>query len=131
MARSTVDVAQFAAQPVEPFFSDEPTIELIVRAREGDGAAVEAILQRCLPQLKRWAHGRLPAVARGYLDTGDLVQDAVMHMLGHLQTFVPRHVGAMQDYLRRSVTNSICDVMRRIGRNPVPVELPEDFRCDQ
>ena len=40
--------------------SDEPTVELIIRARTGDQSAVEAILQRCLPPLKRWAHGRLP-----------------------------------------------------------------------
>ena len=33
--------------------SDEPTVELIIRARTGDQSAVEAILQRCLPSLKR------------------------------------------------------------------------------
>ena len=35
--------------------SDEPTIELVVRAREGDRVAVEALLERCLPSLRRWA----------------------------------------------------------------------------
>ena len=50
---------------------DEPTIELVTRARRGDMPAMEALLQRCLPPLKRWAHGRLPAAARGRLDTGD------------------------------------------------------------
>ena len=43
--------------------SDEPTIELVIRAQQGDRGAVEALLQRCLPSLKRWAHGRLPAIA--------------------------------------------------------------------
>jgi len=60
---------------LDPLLSDEPTMELVIRAREGDRMAVEALLQRCLPSLKRWAHGRLPAAARGPLDTGDLVQD--------------------------------------------------------
>lgn len=105
--------------------SDEPTIELIIKARRGDQLAVEALLQRCLPQLKRWAHGRLPAAARGHLDTGDLVQDAVINALARLETFEPRHVGAMQAYLRQSVINRIRDEMRRVVRRPAPVALPE------
>ncbi len=111
--------------------SDEPTVELIIRARGGDQAAVEAILQRCLPSLKRWAHGRLPAAARGHLDTADLVQDAAMHAIAKLDTFEPRHVGAMQAYLRQSVINRIRDEMRRYTRRPATVELHEDFASEQ
>ena len=111
--------------------SDEPTVELIIRARGGDQSAVEAILQRCLPSLKRWAHGRLPAAARGHLDTADLVQDAAMHAIAKLDTFEPRHVGAMQAYLRQSVINRIRDEMRRFTRRPANVELHEDFASEQ
>ena len=107
--------------------SDEPTIELVIRAREGDRMAVEALLQRSIPDLKRWAHGRLPAAARGSLDTGDLVQDTVLHVLRRLDTFEPRHVGAMQAYLRQSVINRIRDEVRRIARHPKPAELPQDL----
>ena len=111
--------------------SDEPTVELIIRARGGDPSAVEAILQRCLPSLKRWAHGRLPAAARGHLDTGDLVQDAAMNAIARLDTFEPRHVGAMQAYLRQSVINRIRDEMRRFTRRPTNVELPDDYASEQ
>ena len=110
--------------------SDEPTVELIIRARRGDHSAVNAILQRCLPPLTRWAHGRLPAVARGALDTGDLVQDAAMNAIARLDTFEARHVGAMQAYLRQSVINRIRDEMRRVGRRPAAVELPPDVPSD-
>jgi RNA polymerase sigma-70 factor (ECF subfamily) len=110
--------------------SDEPTVELIIRARRGDHSAVEAILQRCLPPLTRWAHGRLPAAARGALDTGDLVQDAAISAIARLDTFEARHVGAMQAYLRQSVINRIRDEMRRIGRRPRAVELSPDLRSD-
>jgi RNA polymerase sigma factor (sigma-70 family) len=110
--------------------SDQPTVELIIRARGGDSAAIDAILQRCLPPLKRWAHGRLPAAARGHLDTGDLVQDAAMNAIARLDTFEPRHVGAMQAYLRQSVINRIRDEMRRFTRRPVSVELHEDFASE-
>jgi RNA polymerase sigma-70 factor (ECF subfamily) len=119
-----------SAPPV-PLMSDEPTIELVVRARGGDRPAMEALLERCLPPLKRWAHGRLPAAARGRLDTGDLVQEAALHVLGNLDTFEPRHVGAMQAYLRQSVINRIRDEIRRIVRTPPPVELPEDHPSDR
>jgi RNA polymerase sigma factor (sigma-70 family) len=110
--------------------SDEPTIELVVRAREGDRMAVEALLQRSIPGLTRFAHGRLPAAARGSLDTGDLVQETVLHVLRRLDTFEPRHVGAMQAYLRQSVINRIRDEVRRIGRHPAPAELPEDLASE-
>jgi RNA polymerase sigma factor (sigma-70 family) len=110
--------------------SDEPTIELVVRAREGDRMAVEALLQRSIPSLTRFAHGRIPAAARGSLDTGDLVQETVLHVLRRLDTFEPRHVGAMQAYLRQSVINRIRDEVRRIGRHPAPAELPEDLASD-
>src|SRR5687767_8011303 len=111
--------------------SDEPTIELVVRAQTGDRQAVEALLQRSIPQLKRWAHGKLPAAARSTLDTGDLVQETVLHVLRRLDTFQPRHVGAMQAYLRQSVLNRIRDEVRKIGRHPPPVELPEDHPGDK
>jgi RNA polymerase sigma-70 factor (ECF subfamily) len=110
--------------------SDEPTIELVVRAQDGDRRAVEALLQRSLPQLRRWAHGKLPPAARGKLDTGDLVQETVLHVLRRLDTFEPRHVGAMQAYLRQSVMNLIRDEVRRIGRHPAPSELPQDMPSD-
>ncbi len=117
--------------PAHHLLSDEPTMELVVKAKAGDREATEALLERCLPQLKRWAHGRLPAAARGNLDTGDLVQDAAMNLLRRLEYFEPRHVGAMQGYLRQSVINRIRDEVRKISRNAPPTELPDDHPSDR
>jgi RNA polymerase sigma-70 factor (ECF subfamily) len=111
--------------------SDEPTIELVVRARTGDRAATEALLERSLPPLRRWAHGRLPVAARSFLDTGDLVQDAALHLVARLDAFEPHHVGAMQAYLRQSVINRIRDEVRRVSRQPAPVEFPDDLPSDK
>lgn len=119
-----------ADAPRDPLLSDEPTIELVLRARAGDRLAVEALLQRCLPSLTRWAHGRLPAAARGAIDTGDLVQDAVLHTLQRLDAFEPRHVGAMQAYLRQSVVNRIRDEVRRVTRRPAAAPLEEEHPSD-
>jgi RNA polymerase sigma-70 factor, ECF subfamily len=110
-------------EPTANLLSDEPTMELVLSARLGNRMALEALLERCLPPVKRWAHGKLPAHARGSLDTGDLVQEAAMHVLARLDKFEPRHVGAMQAYLRMSVVNRIRDEIRRVGRRPETVEL--------
>ena len=110
--------------------SDEPTIELVLSARNGNRTALEALLERCIPQLRRWTHGRLPAHARGTLDTGDLVQEAAMHVLARLDKFEPRHVGAMQAYLRMSVINRIRDEIRKVGRRPESVELTAEPPAD-
>jgi RNA polymerase sigma-70 factor, ECF subfamily len=115
----------------DALISDETTIELVVRAREGDRLAVEALLQRCLPGLRRWAHGRLPPAARASLDTQDLVQETVLHVLRRLDHFEPRHVGAMQAYLRQSVINRIRDEVRKVSRHPAAVELPPDLASDR
>ena len=61
--------------------------------------------------------------ARGNCDTSDLVQEAAIHVLRRLDKFEPRHVGAMQAYLRMSVINRIRDEIRRVGRRPESVEL--------
>ena len=37
--------------------SDEPTIELVVRAQSGDRLAVEALLQRSIPHALKLARG--------------------------------------------------------------------------
>jgi RNA polymerase sigma factor (sigma-70 family) len=103
--------------------SDESTLELVMSARGGNRLALEALLERCLPPLQRWAHGRLPWYARENCDTSDLVQEAAIHILRRLDKFEPRHVGAMQAYLRMSVINRIRDEIRRVGRNPKSVEL--------
>lgn len=118
------------SENLDPLLSDEPTIELVIRARAGDRMAVEALLQRCVPSLKRWAHGRLPSGARGSLDTADLVQEAVLHTLQRLDAFEPRHVGAMQAYLRQSVINRIRDEVRRVARRPAAEALSSEHPAD-
>jgi len=112
------------------FHSDEPTIELVIKAQSGAGSALEAILERSLPGLRRWAHGRLPPIARGYVDTNDVIQDAVFQVLRRIDVFEPRHVGGMQAFLRRTVTNRICDELRRLSRRPQPLTLVDEHPCD-
>lgn len=103
----------------------EATVELLRRARGGDRDALDRLFRRCLPPLQRWARGRLPASARGLLNTDDLVQDTVYRTLRRLDAFDARHEGALLAYLRQSVVNRIRDEMRGVARRPTPTELRE------
>jgi RNA polymerase sigma-70 factor (ECF subfamily) len=79
-----------------------------------------------LPRLQRWAHGRLPSRARGSLDTHDLVQETLTHVIQRIHAFEPRHEGALQAYLRQAVMNRIRDEIRRAERRPTaPLESGE------
>jgi RNA polymerase sigma-70 factor (ECF subfamily) len=113
----------------EPLLADA-TIELIDRVKRGDRAALEVIMNRCIPALHRWAHGRLPATSRGMVETADLVQDTVIAALRRLEAFEVRHEGALQAYVRHAIMNRIRDAIRRDSRRPVQTPLP-DHLVDQ
>jgi RNA polymerase sigma factor (sigma-70 family) len=106
----------------EPHADADSSLTLVRRAHAGDAAARDELCARYLPRLQRWAHGRLPASARGSLDTVDLVQDTFMQVLRRLDEFQPRHTGAFQGYLRQTLMNRILDEIRRVGRRGGPVE---------
>jgi RNA polymerase sigma-70 factor (ECF subfamily) len=103
----------------------ETTISLLERARGGDSAAVDQLVERSLPPLRRWARGRLPQWARHLGDTQDLVQDAVLRTLPRLQTFKAEHPGALQAFLRQAISNHIIDEIRKVQRRPTVGEVPE------
>src|SRR5215208_4657444 len=98
------------------------TIELLDRYKRGDNEAVNLLVERSLPPLKRWARGRLPDWARSLAETQDLVQDAVIRAIPHLKHFEARHPGALQAYLRQAVANHIRDEIRRAGKQVIDTD---------
>jgi RNA polymerase sigma factor (sigma-70 family) len=104
----------------------ETTASLLEYARQGDTRACDVLFARCLPALRRWARGRVPAGARHLLQTDDLVQDAAHGVLRHLDTFQSRHPGALLAYLREAVLNRIRTEVRRMATRPTAVDLDED-----
>jgi RNA polymerase sigma factor (sigma-70 family) len=109
--------------------SAQASMELLARARSGDPDALNDLCARYLPRLQKWAHGRLPAWARGALDTHDLVQDALSQVIQRLGSFEPRHDGAFQAFLRTALLNRIRDEIRRAHRRPTDV-LASDRPAD-
>ena len=113
------------ASESSPPTDGESTFRLLDRARTGDRAALEALFARHLKPLQRWARGRLPAAARDLGDTDDLVQNTLLQTFKRLDAFEPRHVGALQAYLRQTVLNRIRDELRRSGRRPDQINLDD------
>jgi RNA polymerase sigma-70 factor (ECF subfamily) len=103
----------------------ESTFHLIDRARAGDQDALDRLFARHLRPLQRWASGRLPKWARDLADTDDLVQQTLLATFRTIKDFQPRHVGALQAYLRQAVLNRIRDELRRKGRRPDNTDLED------
>ncbi|HEY6359775.1 MAG TPA: sigma-70 family RNA polymerase sigma factor [Vicinamibacterales bacterium] len=109
--------------------ASEATLVLITRARGGDSDALNDLCARYLPRLTRWAHGRLPSGARGALDTHDIVQETLAHVVQRLPDFEPRHEGAFQGYLRRALLNRIRDEARKLQRKGPAEPLENQYRA--
>jgi len=102
------------------------TVDLLERFKGGDQEAVNQLVERSMPPLKRWARGRLPQWARSLAETQDLVQNAVLRALPRLKTFEARHPGAWQAYLRQAIDNHIRDEIRKVRSRPSAQPLSED-----
>ena len=94
------------------------TLELLTRARSGDRTALETLFARFGPELRRFAHGRLPQWARSMADTPDLVQETLLETFNHLERFEHRGEGALRAYMRQALMNRIRDELRRANRRP-------------
>src|SRR5215510_11966883 len=110
----------------ESGLASEATVALLERVRAGDSRAVDILMARYLPALRRWASGRLPHWARDLRDTDDLVQETLVAALRHLDRFEVRKDGALHAYLRQSVSNRIRDELRRVGRRRIVDQADEE-----
>lgn len=105
----------------------ESTLQLLTRLRGGDDAALDSLITRYLPELTRWASGRLPRWARHAIDTDDLVQESLIQVFQKLEGFEYRGEGALLAYLRQAVLNRIRNQLRWAGRRPRVEELGKDL----
>ena len=75
--------------------------------------AIERAMAALLPFFRRWAHGRLPRFARRRMDTGDVVQEAVVGVLRNLGELDGADQETLKRYLIVAIQNRICDEVRR------------------
>lgn len=94
----------------------ESTATLVRELQQGNDDARERLFARCLPLLRRWAHGRLPQRARDLADTDDLVQVSLVRALNNMNRFEAGRPGALLAYLRTILLNAVREELRRSAR---------------
>jgi RNA polymerase sigma-70 factor (ECF subfamily) len=113
--------------PRDPSVPLVATTQLLQRAKDGDRAALEALMARYLPRLRAWASGRLPMRARSMFDTADLVQETLLRTIERLDRIEVRGPGGFQAYVRSAVLNRIRDEIRRASRWSGPEGVDENL----
>ncbi|HET9251353.1 MAG TPA: sigma-70 family RNA polymerase sigma factor [Candidatus Eisenbacteria bacterium] len=103
------------------------TEDLLAKVRAGDQRAENILFGRYYPALRRWAHGRLPARARGLYETQDIVQVALMNAFKHVRRFENRYRDSFHMFLRTIVSNEIRGAIRKANRRPATEELAYDL----
>lgn len=109
----------------------ESTLRLIECAKAGDRNALERLLVRYGPRLRRWTHRRLPDWARSLSDTDDLVQVTLVRTMSNLGQFVPDGKAGFQNYLRRAMANAIRDEIRKARARPAMTTLDPAVPADE
>ncbi len=107
--------------------SPDTTQDLLAQARNGNEAALNEVVTRYWPILRRWAHGRLPDRARGMADTEDLVQRTMMSVIRRIDSFEPNHSGAFFGFLTVALRRQVIDIIRMVDARPGGDELPLDL----
>lgn len=102
------------------------THDLLERARGGDRAALDGLLERYRPRVRRFAHGRLPLAARSLVDTEDLVQAALLAAANRLEHLRLERPQSFHSYLRQTVLNELRDQLRRQQRRPAGQALGDE-----
>jgi RNA polymerase sigma-70 factor (ECF subfamily) len=110
----------------EPSTALDATADLVARIRGGDQVALEMLINRILPSLRRIGHKRLAGHARSLLDIDDLVQDALVSLVRRLPHFVCQTPGSLLAYLQRVIVNRIIDATRKRASQGEWTALPDE-----
>ena len=126
-ARGPSDVRPTAADRTPNVLTTDSTVTLLPLAARGDRQAIEILIDRMRPYLKRFGHGRLPRWARGRAETEDLVQESLIRALNHLPRFEHQSIKDFRSWLHTVFRNLVTDEKRFVGRVGVANELPADI----
>jgi RNA polymerase sigma-70 factor, ECF subfamily len=100
----------------------DSTTMLLRRIWAGDARARDQLALAYYPVMKRLAHGRLPALARGLADTDDIVSTAIEKALRKIEDFQPKREGAFLAYLWQILRNEIRMQIRSAKARPVTTD---------
>ena len=83
------------------------TVELVRRAKEGDAAAREALFARYGGRVLAMVRARLGARLRGHLESGDILQDAMLEAMRGLERFEMHDESSLIRWLAQLVEHRI------------------------
>ena len=89
--------------------SETDTVVLLKRWNRGDDEALNLLVQRHLPRVRKYVHQRLGNRLRQKDDTGDVVQDAMLQFLRYSPRFQVEDGRHFQALIRRIVENVLRD----------------------
>jgi RNA polymerase sigma factor (sigma-70 family) len=98
-------------------------LDTLQRAQQGDAAALDRVIARLQPRLRRFATRRLPAWARGVAETEDLVQDVLMNTVRQLPQLQLPSDAQLYSYLCAAIRKRVLDEMRRARVRPMARSL--------
>jgi len=109
------DPARGSADPAKDAPSDPPseTLTLLRRWHQGDVEALGRLIERDLPHIRAHSRRRLGPLLRTKEQTGDIVQDAMVHVLRD----GPRFLLSDGDQFRALVGRIVENVLRTKGRS--------------
>ncbi len=96
-----------------PMNNFSTTAMLLRQLKDGDQSSCEKLFNLYQPELMKWAHGRIPAQAKGFMDTQDMVQDTLMLAFKNIKSIKAQRPGAFFAYLRTVFINQIKQELRK------------------
>ncbi len=93
--------------------STELTRQTLLRAREGDSGAIDAVLERHRAPLKRMVAARLDRAVAARVDASDVVQDVLWEASRRVSEFLAMDGIPFQVWLRRLARDRMIDMHRR------------------
>ena len=89
------------------------TAFLLQQYQQGKNNSCDELFQLYHPALMRWAHGRIPTQAKGFMDTQDMVQDTMILAFKRINYIKAKRPGAFFTYLRTVFINQIKQELRK------------------
>lgn len=90
------------------------SLDLVRRGRQGDRAALDALIGRYQERVRRIVSIRMGGQFQGLLDSLDLTQETWMAALAGLSDFEPRGHGSLIRWLARIAENQVLDAKDRV-----------------
>ena len=116
MPRTTTPSGSVSGEPdppPRPPVAGEQTLVLLERVRDGDGAAINGLLERHRDAIKRMIAQRMDRVVQRRVDASDIVQDVLLEANRRLGDYLANPTMPFRLWLRHMARDRLIDAHRR------------------